>query len=177
LFRAQRLEAGINFSARGCETSYIAYRTAFRRSRATRELGWNTTNGQRATAMDKAGRARCARTMQRHHALLGELGLLMTRHVHRGRNRSGFRDCVHLRLVQSFDIPPTAGGPSPTGKGAPPPKTASATADCVGRDHPPPLRDGVGNDEETAIEEELSPWGARLLRKMGISPEEAARAG
>lgn len=172
LFRAQREQAGIRFSARGCETSWQAYRTAFVRSRACGKLAWQTTNNERAAALVNAGRPRHARTLQRHHALLCELGLLMTRHVRRGRATPGFRDCLHLRLVQSFVIPPTAGTPGLTATGVPRTATASETAGFAGRDHPPPLCGGVGTGEEPAVEVEVSDqaqrWASSLLAKWGL---------
>lgn len=148
-FRDLRAQQGIVFSQRGCDTSWVAYLSALRRAYAADNAEFETTNGQRAAALRNLGRARCARTVQRHHALLELMNLAVAIHVKRGRATPGFRDCLRIRMTRSFVAPPTAaeGGAlqalSPSAR-----KTASGSTRSARRDHPPPLRGGEGSERE-----------------------------
>ena len=174
-FRKLRERQGVNFNARGCETSYQAYLSAVIRARACGSAAFNTTNGQRSQAMDKRGRGRCARTLQRHHRLLELMGLMVVGRVRR-RDRPGYPDrCLRLRLIQSYVAPPTAPGVGPSDTPPLVPATASDSAGFAGKRPPPASPAGNGSDEEvTRIRTDWTGAGGELVPLDEIRAELAA---
>lgn len=175
-FRGDCEEQGLLFNARGCETSYVALRTAVLRGFGCGETAFRTTNAERAAAMRNSGRERCERTMQRHHRRLQRMGLLMVGHVHRGRGASGFRDCLHLRLVQTYVAPPK--GPEEGAFGPTPPlvpeQHLSAPAAPAEPD-PPPLHGGGEGTENDSAGGELSAWEQRVLETLSLPRDHPRR--
>ena len=156
---------GINVSDRGLETAWMIYRSE--RALYDREgQHFRTTNGQRARALDIRGRARCTRTIQRHHRRLERMGFIRVVHVMKSKALKGDRDCLQVTLLhgKSFVTPPTgalAGGTSSLAlASACSPTLAPATAGDAGRDPPDQLAppDG-GRDQQTAA---LRETGSRI---------------
>lgn len=175
-FRADCDEHGIVFNARGCETSYQALRTAVLRGFGCGSAQYRTTNTERAAAMRNAGRARCERTMQRHHRRLQRMGLLMVGHVHRGRGAAGFRDCLHLRLVQSYVTPPKGPEEGPFGPTPPlvPERHLIAPA-APADDVPPPTSGGGEGSDEEQDGGELSAWEQQMLATLSLPVDHPSR--
>lgn len=119
LYEACCRHRGVALSERGLETNYRLFRSLMAWYRVGGQ-DFETTNGQQARAMDKAGRARCARTVQRHRAILAHMGLVRSMHVKRQGALVGHRDSLRICLLplrtKSFVTPPSgAGGGEPYG--------------------------------------------------------------
>ena len=157
---ARRLAAGLEPNARGTETLWQLYRADARALQAKGQ-GFLTTNGQRARALEHAGRPRCARTVQRAHQALHQMGLLRTFHDRRGLMRPGRRDRLRVQFAPSYVAPPSAAPTAPqrglaVGAGtASIARPAGAESDQAGSAPPgggrtgtPPLRAAHGGDQE-----------------------------
>lgn len=165
-------------SERGRETRWVAFRTVWRHTRASGTLDFRTTTPQRARAMELAGRARSDRTVQRVHRDLAAMGLVVTRHVHRGRATPGFRDCLHLRLVESYVTPPSAAeeGEQSSPSSSAPPTTGIAPPPAADPDPPPAA--AVGTEEmeleSEPVSEEADRWAQMMLARLERRRPDAA---
>lgn len=102
-----RAENGLQPSARGLETEWLQYLSHWR---ATRAKGheYTTTNSRRARSLEKLGRPRCRRTVQRVDRRLEAKGLIARVHVKRQRDRSGECDYLRIRVLPFVTLPSAA---------------------------------------------------------------------
>jgi len=149
LFEAYAHQRDIIVSERGLETSWRLYRSFVARGYDGRVF--ETTNGQQTRALATYGRPRCTRTVQRHRAILGAIGLVGSKPVHRRGSMAGEKDTVRVwlcALVKSFvtllrkkeEEKPSA-CPSP-------PSTTQIEPPHGGRERPPDKSAGNGSDEK-----------------------------
>lgn len=106
-FEHHQQARGVFVSERGFETLWRLYVSTCRLYRVKGQATC-TTNGQRSKAMEKAGRPRCGRTVQRQYRMLEQLRVVRVEHVKRMRATPGKRDCLRVHLLQSFVIPRSA---------------------------------------------------------------------
>ena len=150
LFEAYAHHHDTVVSERGLETDWRVYRSFVARGYDGR--AFETTNGQQTRALATYGRPRCARTVQRHRAILAAMGLIGSKPVHRHGSMTGERDTVRVWLctvVKSFvtllrkkeEEEPSA-HPSP-------PSTTQIEPPCGGRERPPDKPAGNCSDEKT----------------------------
>lgn len=160
---------------RGRETRWIAYRALFRLSRS-RGTALHTTNAQTVRRLEKARLSRCERTAQRVHQDLMGMGIVVVRHVHRGGSTPGFRDCLHLRLVDTYVTPSVRTDSPEQAQGESGPKTASAAPASPADDGAPPRSGGasaeeIGSGEVSELSDRGVEWFVALLAEMGITED------
>jgi len=123
LFAQLQQREGITLSARGLQTAYVAYRGHSARYRVKGQ-DHRTCRPQQARGMERRGRPRCPRTMQRVDRRLEAMGLIRVVHVKRLRATAGHMDHIAVRLLNCFVALPSA------------PTTGNSVACVVGS--PPP---------------------------------------
>ena len=162
-----RKEQGVLVNARGLQTRWVAYRGILKHARA-RGTQLRSTNAQRARSMELHGRPRCERTMQRVHSDLTAMGLVVIRPIRRGGATPGFRDCLQLRLLETYVTPPKgAGEEESSNDDSPALPTASVQPAEPAREDPPPGGGGKGDEEDGDDE-----WAAQVLRTFAQPIEE-----
>lgn len=146
-YRAMCEREEIPFDPRGLNSTHALYLVELTSYRAQGQ-DHETTNAQRAQALDKRGRPRCARTVQRLRKRLVAMGLVSYRHVRRsGAARvPGQMDSLRVRCLCPAGAnvtPPTgARAANPTGVAAALACTSKATATALLP--PPAAADDVG---------------------------------
>jgi len=101
---------GIRPNAGGIETRWQLY-IGLVRVLKVKSQSFCTTNGQRSRALEKAGRPRCTRTVQRQHIVLREMGLLTVFHDRRGgagRRPGSKKDRLRVQFAAINVAPPSA---------------------------------------------------------------------
>lgn len=104
---------GLPFDRRGLNSTLALYRAQVTAYRAQGQ-DYETTNSQAARALEKRGRARCRRTVQRLRKRLVAMGLIVYHHVKRSGSRRipGQMDTLRVRLLcpgkANVTLPPGA---------------------------------------------------------------------
>ena len=150
LYEAHAHHADKVLSERGLKTSWHVYRSFAARGYDGRVF--ETTNGQQTRALAKYGRPRCARTVQRHRAILAAMGLIGSKPVHRKGSMTGERDTVRVWLcatVKSFVTLLRKKEEEEPSALLSPPSTTQVEPPSGGRERPPDKPAGNGSDEKT----------------------------
>ena len=132
----------------GLETSYRLYRSLVARGYSGQ--AFETTNGQQARALTMYGRPRCTRTVQRHRAILAELGLIGSKPVHRRGSMLLQRDTVRVWLCTTqvrVTLLRKKEEEEPSALLSPP-STTQIEPPTGGRERPPDKPAGNGSDEK-----------------------------
>lgn len=151
LYEARCRHAGLPLTDWALETNYVLYRSLVRWYRKWGQ-DFETTNPQQARALAKAGRARCTRTVQRHRAVLSELGLIRSCHVRRRGALAGHRDTLRICLLPPLSnrnvTPPAGAGGGRACGPLPPPALPGVAPPHGGRERPPAQPAENSSDEE-----------------------------